>query len=71
MIEDAAGDDALGCLLLDVVLGHGSHPDPAGELAPALAASPSGRRSSRTCAAPAEDPQDARRQDARRSRPPA
>ena len=26
-----------GCVLLDVVLGHGAHPDPAGELAPVLA----------------------------------
>ena len=51
MIEDAAGDDALGCLLLDVVLGHGAHPDPAGELAGRCAASRSGRRSSCACAA--------------------
>jgi FdrA protein len=29
-------DDGVGCLLLDVVIGHGSHPDPASELAPAL-----------------------------------
>jgi FdrA protein len=28
---------AAGCVLLDVVLGHGSHPDPAGELAETLA----------------------------------
>jgi FdrA protein len=27
-----------GCVLLDVVLGHGSHPDPAGELAETLEA---------------------------------
>jgi FdrA protein len=27
----------VACVLLDVVLGHGSHPDPAGGLAPALA----------------------------------
>jgi FdrA protein len=33
------GPDA-GCVLLDVVLGHGSHPDPAGELAETLAALP-------------------------------
>jgi FdrA protein len=37
MIEDAAGDDALGVLLLDVVLGHGAHADPAGELADVVA----------------------------------
>src|SRR6185295_12529585 len=29
--------DDVGCVLLDVVLGHGSHADPAGELAPVLA----------------------------------
>jgi len=35
----AAGDDAsVGVLLMDVVLGHGAHPDPAGELAPRLRA---------------------------------
>ena len=29
-------DDDVGCVLLDVVIGHGSHPDPASELAPVL-----------------------------------
>ncbi|MFA9430363.1 FdrA family protein [Egicoccus sp. AB-alg2] len=33
---EAARDDT-AVLLLDVVLGHGAHPDPAGELAPAIA----------------------------------
>jgi FdrA protein len=33
-----AADPTCGVLLLDVVLGHGAHPDPASELAPALAA---------------------------------
>jgi succinyl-CoA synthetase alpha subunit len=37
-IEREARDPATAVLLLDVVLGHGAHPDPAGELAPALAA---------------------------------
>ncbi|PSL04014.1 FdrA protein [Haloactinopolyspora alba] len=32
----AADDPACGVVLLDVVLGHGAHPDPAGELAPAI-----------------------------------
>ena len=32
----AARDPAVGVLLLDVVLGYGAHPDPAGELAPAI-----------------------------------
>jgi FdrA protein len=33
-----AGDPATSVILLDVVLGHGAHPNPAGELAPAIAA---------------------------------
>lgn len=33
-----AADPACGVVLMDVVLGHGSHPDPAAELAPAIAA---------------------------------
>ncbi|MCB0044013.1 MAG: acyl-CoA synthetase FdrA [Caldilineaceae bacterium] len=36
-LRTEAGDAAVGTLLLDVVLGEGAHPDPAGELAPALA----------------------------------
>jgi FdrA protein len=36
-LEQAAERDGLGCVLLDVVIGHGSHADPAGGLAPALA----------------------------------
>src|SRR5215472_13101920 len=32
-----ARDPAAGVILLDVVLGHGAHPDPAGQLAPAIA----------------------------------
>jgi FdrA protein len=32
-----AADPGTAVLLLDVVLGHGAHPDPASELAPALA----------------------------------
>lgn len=37
-LEAAAADPRVGVLLLDVVLGHGSHPDPAPELAAAIAA---------------------------------
>jgi FdrA protein len=33
-----AADPAVAVLLLDVVLGHGAHPDPAAELGPAIAA---------------------------------
>ncbi len=36
-IEAEAGRDDTRVLLLDVVLGHGAHADPAGELAPAIA----------------------------------
>ena len=35
-----AADPGTAVILLDVVLGHGAHPDPARELAPALAAAP-------------------------------
>jgi len=47
-IEREAADPATAVLLLDVVLGYGAHPDPAGDLAPALqgarrAASAAGR----------------------------
>jgi len=38
-----ARDPDVGALLLDVVLGHGAHPDPAAELAPAIAAARSVR----------------------------
>jgi FdrA protein len=36
-IADEAADPTCSVLLLDVVLGHGAHPDPAAELAPVLA----------------------------------
>jgi FdrA protein len=35
LVEDAA-DPTCGVVLLDVVLGHGAHPDPAAELGPAI-----------------------------------
>jgi len=37
-LEKEASDPQVAVILLDVVLGHGAHPDPAGELAPAIAA---------------------------------
>ena len=48
-LEREAADPATAVLLLDVVLGHGAHPDPAGQLVPALtraqaAAASQGRR---------------------------
>ena len=64
MIEEAAADARVGCLLLDVVLGHGAHPDPAGELAGAVArVAERAVVVARVCGTD-EDPQDARRQTA-------
>ena len=40
-----AGDPNVGVILLDVVLGHGAHPDPASELATAINAALAGRES--------------------------
>jgi FdrA protein len=37
-LQAEADDERVGVVLLDVVLGHGAHPDPAGELAPAIRA---------------------------------
>jgi FdrA protein len=60
MLEEA---DA-GCVLLDVVIGHGSHADPAGGLAPALARLAQDRPViAHVCGTPA-DPQDSRAQEA-------
>jgi hypothetical protein len=64
-----AADPTVTVLLLDVVLGHGAHADPASELAPALAQARATARSAgrelavvvSLCAA-AADPQDPRRQ---------
>jgi FdrA protein len=64
MIEEAAARDDLGCLLLDVVLGHGAHPDPAGELAGAVAAAAERALVIARVCGTAQDPQDAGRQTA-------
>ena len=37
LLRQQAGDPTVAVVLLDVVLGHGSHPDPAGQLAPLCA----------------------------------
>jgi FdrA protein len=50
-----------GCVLLDVVLGHGSHPDPASELAPVIAQLDM-PVITHVCGTPA-DPQDSTRQE--------
>jgi FdrA protein len=55
---------AAGCVLLDVVLGHGSHPDPAGELADTLGDLARERPVIAHVCGTAGDPQDARRQEA-------
>ena len=39
-LAQALADDTVGVLLIDVILGWGSHPDPAGELVRAIAARP-------------------------------
>ena len=51
-----------GCILLDVVLGHGAHPDPASELAPVLAEL--GVPVIAHVCGTKDDPQDAERQEA-------
>lgn len=64
MLDEAAAEDRVGCMLLDVVLGHAAHPDPAGGLADALE-----RMAVRAvviahvCGTP-DDPQDSSRQEA-------
>ena len=77
MLRDAAGDDGVGCVLLDVVIGHGSHADPAGELAEPLAALARDRagdrprvRHRRRPAGRAPPGGDAARRRRRSSRPP-
>jgi FdrA protein len=68
-IAAVAADPTCSVLLLDVVLGHGAHPDPASELAPALAAArQTARDDGRELAvvislcATVDEPQDPRRQ---------
>jgi FdrA protein len=64
-IERALADAEVGVLLLDVVLGHGAHPDPASILAPALVAA-ARRNPALSCVVSLvgtpDDPQDLTRQ---------
>jgi FdrA protein len=63
-----ARDPAVTVLLLDVVLGHGAHPDPAGELAPVIGDATAAREDLHVIVAlcgAAGDPQDLERQRAR------
>ncbi len=63
-LDAAAADPAIGCVLMDVVLGYGAHPDPAAGLAPAVErAAADGLVIVRVCGTP-DDPQDSRRQQA-------
>ncbi len=66
---DEAADPEVALILLDVVLGYGAHPDPAGELAPAIRqAQEAARQAGRSLAVAAvvigtdEDPQNRSRQ---------
>jgi FdrA protein len=62
MLEEAATQRKVGCVLLDVVLGYGGHPDPAGGLADAVrAAAQDALVITHVCGTP-DDPQDSRRQ---------
>lgn len=62
MLERAAEDDRIGCVLLDVVLGFAAHPDPAGGLADAVERAAAGAVViTHVCGTP-DDPQDSRRQ---------
>jgi FdrA protein len=64
LLEAAIGDGRTACVLLDVVCGHGAHPDPASELAGAIARAAAGATVvARVCGTGA-DPQDAGRQAA-------
>jgi FdrA protein len=63
MLERAAADRRIGCVLLDVVLGHGGHPDPAGGLAREVRHVAAGALViAHVCGTP-DDPQDSRRQE--------
>jgi FdrA protein len=63
-IIEEANDPETAVILLDVVLGYGANPDPAGELVPIIAASP--RRVTFACSITGtpQDPQDRRRVEA-------
>lgn len=67
LLAGVAVDPAVSVILLDVVLGYGSHPDPAGALVPAIRAALSGRDRlavvAHVCGTEA-DPQVASRQEA-------
>ncbi|MBW3609204.1 MAG: hypothetical protein KY463_12770 [Actinobacteria bacterium] len=61
-LREAAEDDAIGCVLLDVVLGHGGHADPASGLSDAIAAAAKHAVVLARVCGTVGDPQDATRQ---------
>lgn len=61
-LSEAADDDGVGCVLLDVVLGHGAHADPASGLADAIARAARGAVVLARVCGTTGDPQDAGRQ---------
>ena len=57
-LQQEAADDEVDMIVLDVLLGEGSHPDPAAELAPAIAkAKRAGKRVVAIVVGTEEDPQ--------------
>ena len=61
-LEQAAEDETVGCVLLDVVLGHGGHTDPASGLSDAIAAAAQNAVVLARVCGTNGDPQDATRQ---------
>ncbi len=61
-LAQAASDDDVGCVVLDVVLGHGSHVDPASGLSEAIAAAAKDAVVLARVCGTRGDPQDAQRQ---------
>ena len=62
LLEEAANDENVGCMLLDVVLGHGGHSDPAAGLSDAITAATSHAVVLARVCGTNGDPQDAARQ---------
>jgi len=62
LLEQAADDGRTGVVLLDVVLGHGAHPDPAAELAGAVERLTADALVIARVCGTADDPQDEHRQ---------
>ena len=65
MLERAAADERTGCILMDVVLGYGAHPDPAGGLFDAVRHASKGAAVIAHVCGTGGDPQDGARQQNR------